>query len=71
MKCQSIFNWDDRTKKSVGVFPRGSAVEIINMKILVTGGSAFIGTNLVTDLLKDGHSLSIYDKKMLNLSTSF
>ena len=32
------------------------------MKILVTGGSGFIGTNLVSDLLKAGHSISIYDK---------
>jgi nucleoside-diphosphate-sugar epimerase len=32
------------------------------MKILVTGGSGFIGTNLVTDLLDVGHTVSIYDK---------
>ena len=32
------------------------------MKILVTGGSGFIGTNLVADLLRNGHSVSIYDK---------
>ena len=32
------------------------------MKILVTGGSGFIGTRLVSDLLKAGHSISIYDK---------
>jgi nucleoside-diphosphate-sugar epimerase len=33
------------------------------MNILVTGGSGFIGTNLVTDLLKEGHSITIYDKQ--------
>jgi nucleoside-diphosphate-sugar epimerase len=32
------------------------------MKILVTGGSGFIGTNLVLDLLRSGHTVSIYDK---------
>ena len=32
------------------------------MKILVTGGSGFIGTNLVSDLLNSGHTVSIYDK---------
>jgi nucleoside-diphosphate-sugar epimerase len=32
------------------------------MKILVTGGSGFIGTNLVSDLLRSGHTVSIYDK---------
>jgi nucleoside-diphosphate-sugar epimerase len=33
------------------------------MKVLVTGGSGFIGTNLVKDLLAEGHSVQIYDKK--------
>ena len=32
------------------------------MKVLITGGSGFFGTNLVSDLLKDGHNVSIYDK---------
>ena len=31
------------------------------MKILVTGGSGFIGTCLVADLLEDGHEIVIYD----------
>ncbi len=33
------------------------------MNIMVTGGSGFIGTNLVSDLLKEGHNVSIYDKQ--------
>lgn len=33
------------------------------MKILVTGGSGFIGTYLITDLLKDSHEVLIYDKQ--------
>jgi nucleoside-diphosphate-sugar epimerase len=33
------------------------------MNILVTGGSGFIGTNLVTDLLKEEHRVTIYDKQ--------
>ena len=33
------------------------------MKVLVTGGSGFIGTNLVKDLLAEGHNVLIYDKK--------
>ena len=33
------------------------------MNILVTGGSGFIGTNLVTDLLTKGYTVTIYDKQ--------
>jgi len=33
------------------------------MNILITGGSGFIGTCLVSDLLKKGHRVSIYDKQ--------
>lgn len=32
------------------------------MNILITGGSGFIGTRLVENLLADGHSVRIYDK---------
>jgi nucleoside-diphosphate-sugar epimerase len=38
------------------------------MKILVIGGSGFIGTRLVDELLKTGHDLAIFDK---NPSPSF
>jgi nucleoside-diphosphate-sugar epimerase len=31
------------------------------MTDIVTGGSDFIGRRVVADLLKDGHSVSIYD----------
>lgn len=33
------------------------------MNILVTGGSGFIGTNLVSDLIREGHHVVIYDKQ--------
>ncbi len=32
------------------------------MNILITGGSGFIGTRLVDDLLKENHTVKIYDK---------
>jgi nucleoside-diphosphate-sugar epimerase len=32
------------------------------MKILITGGSGFIGTRLVDELLKEKHTVKIYDK---------
>jgi nucleoside-diphosphate-sugar epimerase len=38
------------------------------MKILVIGGSGFIGTRLVDELLKTGHDLAIFDK---NPSSAF
>jgi len=40
----------------------------MNKKILVTGGSGFIGTYLVQDILDQGHDVVIYDKAM---STDF
>ena len=36
------------------------------MKILVTGGAGFVGTNLIKQLLKDGHKVVSLD----NYSTS-
>ena len=38
------------------------------MNILITGGSGFIGTRLIENLLKEGHSIKIYDK---NISTTY
>jgi len=32
------------------------------MQILITGGSGFIGTRLIENLLKEGHTIKIYDK---------
>ncbi len=32
------------------------------MNILITGGSGFIGTRLVDDLLKEKHNIKIFDK---------
>jgi len=32
------------------------------MKILVTGGSGFIGSRLVENLLNSGHEVKIYDR---------
>jgi UDP-glucuronate decarboxylase len=32
-----------------------------NMKILVTGGVGFVGTNLIKRLLKDGHTVFSMD----------
>ena len=37
------------------------------MKVLVTGGAGFVGTNLIKRLLKDGHEVFAVD----NYSTGF
>ena len=37
------------------------------MKVIVTGGAGFVGTNLIKRLLKDGHKVISFD----NYSTGF
>ncbi len=34
-----------------------------SLKVLVTGGSGFIGTRLIDELLKEGHEVKIFDKR--------
>ena len=41
------------------------------MNILVTGGSGFIGKNLVSELLKDGHRVVIYDRRKSDVYPDF
>ena len=40
------------------------------MKILVTGGAGFIGTNLVKRLLKDGHTVISIDNYSTGLKSN-
>jgi len=39
-------------------------MKAINMNILITGGSGFIGTRLIDELLKHNHKITIYDKNI-------
>lgn len=41
------------------------------MKILITGGSGFIGTRLVDELVKENHQIIIYDKVRSNKYSEF
>jgi nucleoside-diphosphate-sugar epimerase len=41
------------------------------MKILVTGGSGFIGTHLVRRLIAEGHTVSIFDKRNSDYFSEF
>jgi nucleoside-diphosphate-sugar epimerase len=41
------------------------------MNILVTGGSGFIGQNLISELLKDRHKVVIYDKRKSDVYPEF
>jgi nucleoside-diphosphate-sugar epimerase len=38
-------------------------MDVISKKVLVTGGSGFIGSRLVAALLEVGHTVTIYDKR--------
>jgi nucleoside-diphosphate-sugar epimerase len=40
------------------------------MKILVTGGAGFVGTNLIKRLLKDGHEVQSLDNYSTGLKSN-
>ena len=41
------------------------------MKVLVTGGAGFIGSNIVDTLIKDGHSVIVIDNESAECNEKF
>ena len=39
-------------------------MDVGNKRVLVTGGSGFMGARLVAALLEAGHTVTIYDKQL-------